>query len=109
MKDKIIFVDIDGTLCSLVPDSNYNNAVPDFKVINIVNKLYNGGNTIIIWTARGGGTGIDWEFETREQLDVWGVKFHELHMGKPHYDLMICDKTIHPKDLYEIFYKESVK
>ena len=31
---------------------------------------------------------------TKEQLDRWGCKYHDLSTGeKPDYDLLICDKT----------------
>ena len=31
---------------------------------------------------------------TKQQLDEWGCKYHELSVGvKPPYDLLICDKT----------------
>ena len=62
--------------------------------IQKVNKLYDAGNNIVYWTARGVVTGIDWTLTTRTQLDRWGAKHHELLMNdKPHYDLLICDKT----------------
>ena len=31
---------------------------------------------------------------TKDQLRAWGVKHHELIMGKPHYDIFIDDKAI---------------
>ena len=39
-------------------------------------------------------TGIDWLELTKEQLDEWDVKYHDVKIGKPHYDLFICDKAI---------------
>ena len=36
---------------------------------------------------------------TKMQLDIWGCKYHELIMGKPHADLFIDDKGI--KILYK--------
>ena len=30
---------------------------------------------------------------TKQQLDDWGVKYHELIMGKPHADYFIDDKA----------------
>ena len=98
MEGKIIYVDVDGTLCTQVEDANYRSASPIMSMINKINKLYE-CNTIIIWTARGETTGIDWKELTKEQLDAWGVKYHDLRMHKPHYDLFICDKSIHPKEL----------
>ena len=30
---------------------------------------------------------------TKMQLDIWGCKYHELIMGKPHADMFIDDKA----------------
>ena len=30
---------------------------------------------------------------TKEQLDDWGCRYHDLRVGKPHYDLWIDDKS----------------
>ena len=89
-----IFVDIDETICFYEGEREYPEAVPHYDNIAKINKLYDEGNTIIYWTARGGTTGLDWTEVTTEQLEAWGCKYHELKMNdKPHYDLLICDKT----------------
>ena len=94
MKNKLIFVDIDGTICTIAKGLDYKTAEPIKENIEKVNKLYDAGNNIIYWTARGAVTGIDWTLATRTQLERWGAKHHELLMNdKPHYDLLICDKT----------------
>jgi len=90
----IIYVDIDETICFYEGKREYPLAIPSHKNIAKINKLYDSGHKIIYWTARGAVSGIDWREETTDQLNVWGCKFHELKMGtKPHYDLLICDKT----------------
>lgn len=92
MKQRIIF-DLDGTLCS--HERDYNNAIPFFDRIKKVNQLFEEGNIIIIDTARGSTTGIDWYTITLKQLNSWGVKFHDLRVGeKLNYDLLIDDKAI---------------
>jgi histidinol phosphatase-like enzyme len=93
----IIYIDLDGTLCS--QEINYKDAKPIQYMIDYVNSLYHKGNTIIIWTARGTGTGIDWEQITKSQLNTWGVKYHKLKFKKPIYDLIIDDKAINPKEI----------
>jgi dTDP-glucose 4,6-dehydratase len=87
----IIYVDIDGTICT--QEDDYKKAVPIENNINYVNKLYDEGNNIIYWTARGTGSGIDWLNITKSQLKKWGVKYHSLKFGKPIYDLFIDDKN----------------
>ena len=56
------------------------------------------GHTILIHTARGALTGIDWTKVTLKQLSVWGVKYHSLIMGKPFADYYIDDKAINVAD-----------
>lgn len=93
--------DLDGTLCSLTK-SEYDKAEPIIERINIVNKLYDDGNTIIIDTARGAQTKIDWYDVTKNQLDSWGVKYHELRVGKKlHYDKLIDDKANSDKSFFD--------
>jgi hypothetical protein len=89
----IIYIDIDETICSKSKDLNYKNAIPWYDRIGDVNKLFDEGHTIIFWTARGTKTGIDWKELTEKQLNDWGVKYHELIMGKPAYDIFIDDKN----------------
>ena len=91
--------DIDGTICSIT-DGDYEKAIPFSKRIKLINKLYDAGNTILYFTARGSTTGIDWREVTKNQLDAWGAKHHELHLGKPHYDVYIGDKALNDKTYF---------
>lgn len=101
MKNKVIFVDIDETICfysdtdasTPAGGRKYETAVPDYENIMKINELYDSGNTIVYWTARGSRTGIDWRELTQQQLNEWGAKFHELRLDKPYYDLFIEDKS----------------
>ena len=67
----IIYVDIDGTICTLnnsdgenkdqsFDPAGYEDAQPIYENIDKINKLYDEGHTIIYWTARGTVTKIDW-------------------------------------------------
>jgi hypothetical protein len=90
----LIYVDLDNTLC-FTEGTNYHMATPIYDRINKINQLFDLGNKITIWTARGSGSGIDYQELTRKQLDRWGVKYHELSIGiKPVYDILIDDKNI---------------
>jgi len=101
----LIYVDIDDTICYYKETGNikkdYNKALPFIKRIEKINKLYDEGNKIVYWTARGTVTQILWFKTTYNQLIKWGCKFHELKMGKPAYDLFIDDKNIN-SDTYFI-------
>lgn len=98
----IIYVDIDETICKTPDNRDYNLSVPLKDRISKINKMYNEGNTIIYWTARGTLTNKNWFEITLGQLENWGCKYHELRMGKPSYDLFIDDKNINS----EIYFNE---
>tara|TARA_R110000824_G_scaffold30310_1_gene99911 strand:+ start:2792 stop:3100 length:309 start_codon:yes stop_codon:yes gene_type:complete len=98
LNEMIIYIDIDETICLSPENRNYSQAVPITKNIEKANKLYEDGHTIIFWTARGTGSGIDWREVTENQLEGWGVKYHELKLGKPIYDLFIDDKNMNTAD-----------
>jgi hypothetical protein len=91
---KIIYVDIDETICLTSEDRKYENASPISENIEKINNLYDLGNTIVYWTSRGSRKQINWYDLTYQQLNEWGAKFHELRVDKPYYDLFIDDKTI---------------
>ena len=91
--------DIDGTICSIT-DGSYEDAKPFTDRIKLVNRLYAAGNRIIYFTARGSTTGIDWTEVTKNQLEEWGAKHHELHLGKPHYDVYVGDKALSDKTYF---------
>ena len=94
----LIYIDIDETICISPKNRDYTMASPIEENIDKANKLYDEGNTITYWTARGSGSGIDWREVTEQQLNKWGVKYHELKLGKPIYDLFIDDKNMNTRD-----------
>jgi len=89
--------DIDGTLCSNT-EGDYGSATPFREIILEVNRLFAEGHRIILHTARGATTGIDWRELTERQMDTWGVRYHTLYMGKPTADVYIDDKAINFND-----------
>jgi len=91
---KTFCFDIDGVISSLTPDNNYKSAQPIESNIDIINALYDMGNTIILFTARGTMTGIDWTEVTEGQMNDWKVKYHRLMFGKPAADYYIDDRLI---------------
>jgi hypothetical protein len=91
-----IYVDIDETICfyNRVDRLGYKEAIPSIENISKINKLYDEGNIITYYTGRGTVSKIDYYDLTKQQLEEWGCKYHELSVGeKPDYDLLICDKT----------------
>lgn len=83
--------DIDGVICTNTW-GEYEQAEPIPTLIEQVNRLYDGGERIVLWTARGTTTGIDWRELTEAQLASWGVRYHELEFGKPQADVYIDDR-----------------
>ena len=96
----IVYVDIDETICETPDNRNYELSTPNKYRIEKINALYDRGHTIIYWTARGTGSGIDWRETTEKQFKDWGVKYHELKLKKPIYDLFICDKAVNSIDFF---------
>lgn len=87
-----IFVDLDNTLCR-TEQSNYLNSKPIIERIEYFNSLKKQGNTIVIWTARGSRSGIDYQELTKQQLYDWNVSYDTLLMNKPDYDVYYDDKS----------------
>ena len=95
--------DLDGTLVTQTQDEkgkmHYSNALPIFRCIQKLRKLYEDGHHIIIQTARGSGSGKNYEDLTRQQLEEFNIPYHDLNIGKkPSADIYIDDKAINVKD-----------
>ena len=95
------FVDLDNTLCKTI-DGDYASSEPIFERINKINELKEQGNQITIWTARGSRTGINYTELTESQLKLWNIKYDELLIGKPDFDLLIDDKCMNVDLLWRI-------
>ena len=107
-----IFVDIDSTICTTDSSKGvdkYNYSLPIYERIEKVNKLYDEGNSITYWTARGSLSGINYEELTKEQLIKWGCKYHKLLFGKPSYDKYIDDKSFNVDSLWPLKITSAVK
>lgn len=96
--NKTFVFDIDGVICNNVEDCNYYNALPIRTTINLINKLFE-NNYIILFTARGTLTEIDWSEVTKQQLKKWKVKYHQLKFGKPAANYYIDDKFVNINQL----------
>lgn len=92
-KFKTLCFDIDGTLCTNT-EGKYDQAKPYPQNISKLNQLYKTGHQIILHTARGTTTGLNWKRLTQRQLSRWGVKYHSLVFGKPSADLYFDDKSV---------------
>lgn len=95
---KKYMIDIDGTVC-YTKNSDYLNSVPFQYNIDIFNKLYDDGNQVHYWTARGANSGKNWDSLTIEQFKKWNIKYTSINMDKPHYDFWIDDKAINANNV----------
>jgi len=95
----VIYVDIDETICTTPESRDYTKSVVVQESLDKINRLYEDGNEIVYWTARGSRSGIDWYNFTHEQLIGWGAKFHKLKCDKPYYDTFIEDRSIRIEEL----------
>ena len=107
---KTVIFDLDQTLCDRPKNIEhlgivkYKQCFPIPEMIEKCNELYKLGHEIVIWTSRGMTTlngdllAIELRLRhlTERHLSEWGVKYHRLQFGKPHYDLFVCDKTFNP-------------
>tara|TARA_Y100000296_G_C5139724_1_gene240308 strand:+ start:255 stop:590 length:336 start_codon:yes stop_codon:yes gene_type:complete len=108
---KTYIFDIDGTICTQYDrdlGQTYLDAEPLVDRINKVNSLYDEGNTIIYFTARGMGRHKnnpiyavqDFYTFTANQLSGWGAKYHNLILGKPDGDIFVDDKGVADEDFF---------
>ena len=97
--------DIDGTICNNTY-GDYEKAVPFLDRIEVINNMYDNGKIIKFFTARGSTTGIDWRETTEKQLKLWGLKYHELILGKPDGNFFIDDKGYNSEN-WEWFKEQS--
>jgi FMN phosphatase YigB (HAD superfamily) len=101
-KLKIICFDLDNVICKTNSKHNYKKSKPILKAINFINKLYNAGYEIKIYTARYMGRhkeninfiNKNYFEKTKKQLNKWNLKYHKLYMGKPNFDIFIDDKSL---------------
>lgn len=99
-----IMIDVGGVIFhEMDKDSNNWDTVYPFG-IEAVNKIYDSGkNEVILWTSRYTDEHhinpyndyAKGYIETLQTLNRAGVKFHELWMGKPKYELWIDNKACH--------------
>lgn len=116
IKKRTFCFDLDNTICKTV-GSKYENSKPILKNIKFINKLYNHGHIIKIFTARYMGRNKDNVIIARKkakkitlkQLKKWKIKFHHIYFGKPSSDLYIDDKNLNFKKNWVELLKRELK
>jgi len=108
---KRVAFDMDDVICTRRSEEGgvlkYHTCEPIMKGVGLVNECFDAGYHIVIFTARG-MISCEGDIErinaeirplTLCQLKQWGVKHHELVMGKYPYDVLICDKAVDSRDI----------
>lgn len=99
-----IVIDIDGTICTEEKTFERCLAVPLPGAVESIQKLYDNGHMIILYTARGWS-----EYEmTVNWLQTNKVPFDQLLMGKPIADVWIDDRTEKFTDWNDIMEKLKI-
>jgi hypothetical protein len=106
----VYVIDIDGTICEngKCIGCKYEGSIPLLDRIDKINKLYDEGNIIKYFTARGMGRYNDDCKKAKEkfysltemQLELWGCKYHTLILGKPSGDVYVDDKGINSNEFF---------
>jgi hypothetical protein len=95
MKPWIISIDLDGILAKPISPDNYEHAQPIKENIEKVNRLFDAGHRIVIYTARG--------WHGYDLIERWlrrhGVKYSQIVCGKLYAHAYIDDFS---KDLHDL-------
>lgn len=105
-RQKRVAFDLDDVICTRKSEEGgvlkYHTCVPIPEGVALVNQCYDAGYDVTIYTARG-MVSCDGDLEridrtirplTEKHLREWGVRYHQLIMGKFPYDLLVCDKAV---------------
>ena len=97
----IFCFDIDNVICK-TKKNFYSKSIPNLKVINFINSLYDQGHEIKIFTARYMGRFNSDVLKVKKhgykkiekQLQKWNLKYHKLILGKPNFDIFVSDQAL---------------
>jgi histidinol phosphatase-like enzyme len=124
-----IFIDFDGTITD--PDLDFAEAAqapPQPGSVEAINKLYDAGYTISIYSCRSNPEVVgnikrkmltinptelerQWVAQTLEDemvafLRIHKIKYHHIVKGKPHYHIIIDDRAFNPKQGWDNILKQ---
>ena len=120
-KEKVIVIDLDGTLCSNKEShQNYLELQPHEEVILKLREYREKGFYIIIYSSRNmrtyeGNIGLinaNTLKDIFQWLDSYSIPYDEVHVGKPWcgFDgFYVDDKTIRPQEFLNLSYDEIIE
>lgn len=101
----IYVFDLDGTLCRTPHDGRrweYERAEPIPERIAAVNRLKEAGHTVLIDSARGCDSGVNYLGLTTRQVREWGIKADKVRVGtKWGGDLFVDDRGMAADAFFE--------
>ena len=100
-----IIIDLDGTICTEEKTYSRSLAKPNNGAIVAVNKLYDLGHIVIIYSAR---SWMEYEM-TVDWLKKNDIRYHQLVMGKPIGDVWIDDRAISYKNNWDDIFNQLTK
>lgn len=98
MAPKVMYCDLDGTLCTEGHDGKWEEAKPHPQRIDWLRQFKRLGWTIVIWTARASCYESKSKQEevktlTMRQLREWGIPFDSVDFNKPVCTCFVDDKA----------------
>ena len=119
--EKVIVMDIDGTLCEIKSkEQSYLDVIPKFNILEKLNKMKQEGFYIILYTSRqmrtyDGNIGKIYANTGKilfQWLEKYDIPFDEIYFGKPwcgKNGFYVDDKAIRPSEFAKLSYDEIIK
>lgn len=120
-EEKVIVMDIDGTLCKIKEkNQNYIDIEPKYEILNKLREYNKNGFYIILYTARQmrtykanlGKINANTGKEMFEWLEKFDIPYDEIYFGKPWCGkdgFYVDDKAIRPDEFEKLSYKEILE
>lgn len=119
--EKVIVMDIDGTLCEIKSkEQSYLDVIPKFNILEKLNKMKQEGFYIILYTSRQmrtydgniGKINANTGKILFQWLEKYNIPFDEIYFGKPwcgKNGFYVDDKAIRPSEFVKLSYDEIIK
>lgn len=119
--EKVIVMDIDGTLCEIKSkEQSYLDVIPKFNILEKLNKMKQEGFYIILYTSRQmrtydgniGKINANTGKILFQWLEKYDIPFDEIYFGKPwcgKKGFYVDDKAIRPSEFVKLSYDEIIK
>ena len=119
--EKVIVMDIDGTLCEIKSkEQSYLDVSPKFNILEKLNKMKQEGFYIILYTSRQmrtydgniGKINANTGKILFQWLEKYNIPFDEIYFGKPwcgKNGFYVDDKAIRPSEFAKLSYDEIIK